>query len=69
MSLPSLVRAIEELLDEEDREHQFAPDRADMMVHVGIPGVALTASEIDEVFQADLRFLPGSVGITIRRFD
>src|SRR5262245_14954637 len=69
MSLPSLVRAIEELLDEEDREDRFASDRADMMVHVGILGVALSPSEIDEVFQADVRFLPAIAGITTRRFD
>jgi hypothetical protein len=69
MSLQSLVRAIEELLDEEDREDRFASQRADMMVHVGIIGVALTPSEIEEVFQADVRFLPAIAGITTRIFD
>src|SRR5262245_24511354 len=69
MSLPSLVRAIEELLNEEDRVDRFASDRADMMVDVGILGVALTPSEIDEVFQADVRFLPAIAGVTTRRFD
>jgi len=54
MSFRTLARAIEELLSEEDVEDQLDFDRAEVMVHLGIPGVALDVREIDEFFRNEL---------------
>ena len=54
MSFRTLARAIEELLSEEDIGDQFDFDRAEVMVHLGIPGVALSLPEIDEFFRNEL---------------